>query len=65
MRVVAIRRGLFGGAVYEPGEEFNVPDEVMTAKRDVDGHPVPPRWFKEVEPEKVEPEKVEPEKVEE
>lgn len=49
MRVVALKRGLFDGAVYEAGDEFDVPDSVMTAKKDANGTVVPPGWFKAVE----------------
>ena len=46
--VVALRRGLYLGAVYEAGERFVVPESVMTAKKDADGNPVAPRWFEPV-----------------
>jgi hypothetical protein len=48
MEVVALRRGLYNGAVYEAGDKFDVPEEVMTAKKDADGHAVAPRWFQPV-----------------
>jgi hypothetical protein len=46
--VVALRRGLYLGAVYEAGERFTVPESLMTAKKDAEGHPVAPRWFEPV-----------------
>ena len=46
--VVALRRGWYLGAVYEAGEQFVVPESLMTAKKDAEGHPVAPRWFEPV-----------------
>lgn len=46
--VVALRRGLYLGAVYEAGERFVVPESLMTAKRDENDNPVAPRWFEPV-----------------
>jgi hypothetical protein len=46
--VVALRRGLYLGAVYEAGDRFTVPDSLMTAKKDAEGRPVAPKWFEPV-----------------
>lgn len=46
--VVALRRGLYLGAVYEAGERFVVPESLMTAKKDADGNAVAPKWFEPV-----------------
>lgn len=48
MRVKAIRRGEFRGQIIEAGEEFDVPDELMTAKQDGNGNVVAPKWFEPV-----------------
>ncbi len=56
IRVVAIGRGFDGTSLREIGEEFTMPESVMTAKveseKDVTGKEtgkkiiVPPSWFK-------------------
>lgn len=47
IRVVAVLRGFDGISIREPGEEFTMPAEAMTAKKD-DGKIIPPTWFKPV-----------------
>lgn len=58
IRVVAIGRGFDGTALREPGEEFSMPESIMTAKveklKGLDGKEtgqtvtIPPTWFKPV-----------------
>lgn len=58
IRVVAIGRGFDGTALREPGEEFTMPESIMTAKvekvKDEAGKEtgkeviIPPTWFKPV-----------------
>lgn len=47
IRVVAIANGFDGVALREPGDEFTMPADVMTAKVD-GGQVIAPTWFKPV-----------------
>lgn len=45
VEVVALRRGLYLGAVYEAGDRFTVPESLFSAKKDAEGNAVAPGWF--------------------
>lgn len=59
VKVMATQRGHFGDRVREVGETFEVPRDLLTAKKKLDdkGKPtdevVPPTWFEEVVDEEV------------
>jgi hypothetical protein len=48
IRVVATLRGFDGVSIREPGEEFTMPADTMTAKKEPDGKVIAPTWFKPI-----------------